>query len=227
MHKQSPLKVLALVVLITSALAASSSAAMITFDLSVNISGGPTPTGTPPWLTATFQDGMNNGTQGVFLTLQTPGMQTGEKIQDWYFNLDPSLNPNSLTFLQTDKTGTFSDPGYTTGVNNQNAPAAMGFDIKVGFSTSNADAFGAGDSVEIFISGIAGLDAYDFNFLSTSGYNSAAHYLAVVPSDGSVTIGAVPEPSHAIIGALLLGGLVWVERGRIRSFFRKKDEKAT
>src|SRR5579884_914015 len=68
------------------------------------------PSGPSPWLTAEIKD-VTPGT--VNLTITTSGLQGSEFISDFYLNLDPNINPSSLTFGTPTKTGSFTIMGAT------------------------------------------------------------------------------------------------------------------
>ncbi|HMQ16165.1 MAG TPA: hypothetical protein PKC49_09345, partial [Phycisphaerae bacterium] len=148
------------------ACAVAGHAAIIKFELSIEFSGATPPAGAAPWLTATFDDG---GTPGsVDLTLETTNLVSNEFVFSWLFNLDPVLDPTSLSFSAPSKTGAFTDPVINTGVDAFMADGDGKFDIEVVFNSAGgpANRFGAGDSVKYTITGIAGLTAASFDFLS-------------------------------------------------------------
>ena len=90
------------------ALTASANATILTYDLSVEFSGATPPAGAAPWLRATFDDGNTPGS--VLMTLSTPNLTAVEFVSGWYFNLDPALDPTSLSFSGPAKVGSFTDP---------------------------------------------------------------------------------------------------------------------
>ena len=213
---------LVLGILVSGAFAVSSHAAMMTLELDANINGAPSSVGS---LTATFTDAPP-GQNGVFLELDTSNLAANEKVQSWYFNLDPALNPGSLIFSQTNKIGSFSNPTISKSGNEIPPGGGPSFDFKFTFSTAGPpNSFSGGESVRYFISGISGLNVDSFNvhsFFNGVGYSSAAHVQENPSGRGGATLVSVPEPGHAIFGALLLGGLVWIERGRIRAWMRTR-----
>lgn len=155
-------------------------ASTVTYDFG-QLSGGTTPDGTPPWLEAAFTD---NGQPAntVQLTVSAGNLVGSEFVSCWYFNLNPALDPTSLSFSVSDSTGSFANPSIQTLANGFKAGQDGKFDILLGFNSgSDASAhFGAGDTVTFTITGITGLSANDFDWLSTpaggSGlYSSAAH----------------------------------------------------
>lgn len=189
---------------------------VVTFELGYqfNATGTP-PTGPTPWLRATFDDG---GTPGsVDLLLETPNLVDAESVFDWYFNLDPALDPTALAFSAPIKTGLFADPVINTGVDAYMADGDGRYDIWFDFATADggANRFGVGDSLEYTITGIPTLVASSFNFLSLDmgGYGpfyTVGHIAAIAPSNTSGWI-TVPEPATAV---LMLGALALLRRRR-------------
>jgi len=154
------------------------SSADVSYDFG-QVSGGSAPTGTPPWAQAVFSDA---GANTVQLTLTAGDLGSSAFISCWYFNLNPSLAPTSLNFTVSGSTGAFTDPTVQTGPNGFKAGPDGKFDILLNFATTGGDSalFGSGDSLTYTITGITGLTADDFNWLSTSAggsgaYDSAAH----------------------------------------------------
>lgn len=213
----------------------NSSASSVSYDFGA-VSGGATPAGTPPWVSAVFSDA---GANTVSLTLSAGGLSQGSFVSCWYFNLNSSLDPNSLNFTVSGTTGTFTDPTLMTGANGFKAGPDGKFDILFGFATTGDDSalFGSGDSLTYTISGISGLTADDFNQLSTSAsgsgaYASAAHVQpgsadASCPAwinptttsllDNATTQGSVPDASStiALLGTSLVG--IGILRRKFRS----------
>lgn len=203
-----------------SAFAVGASAATLTIDLDFEFSGGADPAGTPPWLRATFSDVAGGG---VELTLTSLLQGPTEFIADWDFNLDPALDPTALDFA-FQSGGTFTQPTITTGVNAFQADGDGKFDIEFLFSSAGDDGdsgrFGVGDFGVWLITGIDGLDVFDFDFNSVEGggngtYTSAAHVQGIATAPGSGWIGnedtveppfEIPEPTTlALLGLGLMG----------------------
>jgi len=204
----------------------SSVASSVTYDFG-QVSGGPTPAGTPPWVEASFSDvGMPSDT--VQLTLTAENIAPGAYVSCWYFNVNSLLAPSSLQFTQTGSAGSFGAPTIATGPNAFKAGPDGKFDILFSFNTTGDDSarFTSGDSVTFAISGISGLTVQDFNALSTcaggsGAYTSAAHIESgpndcpswVNPSATDLILGnadtrpPVPETSATItlLGASLAG----------------------
>jgi hypothetical protein len=158
----------------------TSAASTVTYDFG-QVSGGATPAGTPPWVQAVFSDaGMPADT--VQLTLSAGNLAGNSFVSCWYFNVDPALNPSALNFTASGSSGAFTGPTVNTGANGFKAGPDGKFDVLFAFASTGDDStrFGAGDSVTYTISGISGLTADDFNWLSTSAggsgqYSSSAH----------------------------------------------------
>ena len=190
----------------------TSQASVITFTNSIDFNGDP-PAGSPPWLTAKFDDGGGSGT--VTLTLTVDNLASDEYLGEWDFNLDPDLDPTALNFAIGSKTGSFDDPTIDTGDDAFLVGDGGKYDIQFSFATSNAGGgihrFGPGESGTYTITGISTLTADSFNFQSTpqggSGvYPTAAHVQGI---DGGTTSGwvSVPEPSAILLGLLAAAGL--------------------
>lgn len=194
-------------------LTASASAAIVQQDLSFEYSGGTPPVGVSPWLRATFDD--SGGSGSVMMTLTALNLTGNEFVNDWFFNLDPALDPTSLSFAIQSTTGTFADPVVLKGVNAFNAGGNTLFDILVDFDNAPpADRFGAGESITFLATGIPTLNANSFSFLSVPGgqgpFISAAHVQAIGQNDGSGWVAHVPEP--AALGLLAVVGILLTRR---------------
>ena len=194
-----------------AAASGTAQAGSITFLMDYEFSGGTPPEGTPPWLAATFDD---DGTAGsVVMTLTTTNLPGTEFVREWYFNLDPTLDPTDLAFSAPTKTGTFADPTVSTGTDAFKADGDGNYDILVAFDNAPpANRFTAGDAVEYTITGIGSLTAASFNFLSAPAgghgpYLTAAHVQGI-GEDGEDS-GWVTTPEPATV-ALVAGGLAWI-----------------
>ena len=163
----------------------SSAASSVTYDFG-QVSGGPTPAGTPPWVQASFTDvGMPSDT--VQLPLTAENIAPGAYVSCWYFNVNSLLTPGSLQFTQTGSAGSFGGPTISTGANAFKAGPDGKFDILFGFNSTGDDStrFTSGDSVTFTITGISGLTVQDFNALSTSAGGSGAYASAAHIESGS------------------------------------------
>jgi hypothetical protein len=206
-----------------SLLAAGPSAnAALTFTLNNSINGA-APTSTAPWLTAVFENIVNNQnvTTGVKLTLTASLEVASEFISSVAFNVRPSIDPEDINVANN----TPSNPQVTDvemdDQNDQNLPGAgdkgKDFDIRIDWSTSNNSSgvrrFNATD-VEQFTFTFNGLTEDDFNYTNPSGYHMAAHVQGIPKVGGGTTSGAiantilapttaVPEPSTYVAAVLL------------------------
>lgn len=192
-------------------------AATITFDLNYEFSGATSPSGTGPWLVATFEDVSG----GVQLTL-TSNLSRNEFVgqKGWYFNFDPSLNLDNLSFIY--QSGTEAASIQKEEQNKYKADGDGFYDIRF---TWDANVFGTGDFVTYLITSSESISVQSFNFTSLPGggngtYFSAAHIQGIGNDSDSgwiAPIAPVPEPSTL----LLLGGgiLSFVLLGR--NNFRK------
>jgi hypothetical protein len=199
------LRLLALAAVITS-LAAGQASASIVFPLDFEFSGGTSPEGTAPWLTATIEDlGLNM----VRLTMSADSLTDSEFISTWRFNLDPSLT-GSLSFTPIDISAvSFVDALYSP---DTYKVAGNRFDIDFQFARANKNRFNAGETViyDITYSGDGTFDALAFNFGSSPDgtYQSAAHVQGIGSGSFSGWIGnttVIPEPTTTAL--LSFGGL--------------------
>lgn len=193
--------------------------------------GGPPPSGSAPWVNATFTD----VTPGqVLLTITNVNLTSGEFVDDSgggiFFNLAPTLNVSNLVFSLVSSTDPVAGENYNWFVQTSEAQlgdgkgnnGGYGFkaDGNGGFSDINIEfathSFSTDGSITLGITGISGLDAADFAATATGG---DAEYAAVhVQGLGSglsnsawvnpTSITPVPEPTSpafALIGSGLWG----------------------
>lgn len=202
-----------------SLLAAGPSAnAALSFTLNKSINGA-TPTSAAPWLTAVFENIVNNNvTTGVKLTLTSSLEVASEFISSVVFNVRPNITPSAISYVN-------DTPGYpqvtSVAKTTQNAQVlngagsiGKGFDIRIDWSTSNSSGgvrrFNAAD-VEQFTFTFSGLTESDFNYTNADGYHVAAQVQGIPQNQnetgGSIADGsacaAVPEPSTCLAAALL------------------------
>jgi hypothetical protein len=180
------------------------------------------PAGSSPWIDASFQDVGG----GVLLTVNNVGLTSSEFLQGngsganggIFFNLNPNDNPTSLTFSLVSQSANFGTY-INTGENAFKADGDGKYDIVFDFSTHS---FAGGASFSYLISGIAGLTASDFAYLSAPAGGSGPFYAAahvmglppnasnstwIEPGSGALQLNPVPEPSSF---ALIAGSFgVW------------------
>jgi hypothetical protein len=210
-------------------LAQSASADPIKLNFS-SVFSGTAPAGTGPWLTATFTD-VVPGT--VTLEVVAGGLTGTESIDGLYFNLNPALNPASLTFTRnaTSTGPTAANTTISLGSDGFRADGDGFYDIFFQLPPppgSQAARFTAGETLIYQISGIAGLNAASFAWLSTPGPGGgpgpqiAAAHVQGIGSGGSgsgwvgATQAVVPVP--AAFGLLASGlGMLLVRRRRVRA----------
>lgn len=196
---------------------ASTQATIIGYALSVEFSGATPPEGVAPWLTATFDDANTPGS--VELTLEATNLTDKEFVFEWSFNLDPALDPNMLVFSSPSKTGAFADPVINTGADAFKADGDGLFDVRIDFSNGGGsnNRFGVGETAVYTITGIPGLTAGSFDFLSAPAgghgpFPTVAHVGGIGESDDYSGWITVPEPTSL---CLLAGaGVALIRRRR-------------
>lgn len=196
---------------------AATASADITWNYGSVYSGG-SPPDPVPWLISTVHD-VTPGT--VTLTIQANLQTTVSPFNTGTFVSDVGFNYNGdstkLTFTKQGTSGTFADPsvGTTTAANEFSFDGGGYYNIMLAFDTSSggttATRFDNSDSITYTITS-AGLTAADFNVLArphggNGVYYTAAHVQGYTVNGGSAWVsgvGAVPEPTTMIAGALLL-----------------------
>jgi hypothetical protein len=189
------------------------------FTINLNqVATGDTPSGSAPWLTATFVD----TAPGVVTLTLTSNLTANNFLQGsannmaWLFNFNPDLDASDLTITYV------SGVAAVSPITQENNGATLSpFDaFDIGFYWSSQNRFEEGDTA-VYTFSMAGLTAADFQFANGDGYYSAAHIQGTSGTAGSSKIygdeyiiepevGAVPAPAGlilAVIGVASLGSV--------------------
>jgi hypothetical protein len=211
----------------------SSAASGITYQFDNEFSSGTPPAGPAPWITASIQT-VSPGT--VQLTIANNGLLGSEFVSGFYLNLNTNFSPLNLSISYVSSSGTFLIPSVGSGTIERGTDSFKAdgdgkYDVLFDFSTVSGNTFGAGESVTYQISGISGLTAEDFVYLSAPNGGHGPFYAAAhvqgIGADGALSgwvepsLGAlpilVPEPSSAALLVLSLGFLGFVRRSKVRN----------
>ncbi len=199
--------------LVTGLVSVAGQASTLTLSYNYAFSGD-SPGGSTPWIVSTFDDHGSAGS--VTLTMSLSGLTSSENVSGMYFNLDPSLNPASLTFTHA---GGVTASSITGSADAYKADGDGKYDILFSFPTGSG--FNAGDTSTYTISGISSLTANSFDFGSAPGsvggggtgsYLAAAHVQNTPGSSGSGWVAPVPLPAAVWLFGSGLMGLVGVTR---------------
>jgi hypothetical protein len=210
----------------------SSAASGITYQFDNEFSSGTPPSGPAPWITATIQT-VTPGT--VQLTVANNGLLGSEFVSGFYLNLNTNFNPLNLSISYVSSSGSFLAPSVGSGTielgrDSFKADGDGKYDVLFDFSTVSGSTFGAGESITYQISGISGLVADDFVYLSAPNgghgpFYAAAHVQGIGPSGAlsgwvEPSLGAqvfqVPEPSCGVLLGLSVGLLGFARRLKTR-----------
>lgn len=178
--------------------------ASLVFNLGSVITGD-SPSGTAPWLRATFTQ---VDSTHVDLLLETLHLTGNENVKDWAFNLNPALNVASLSAEETSRVGSFK-PESVILSDKVSGYGGFKFDFDFDFDEGGDTAltFSQGDSVTMRLYRESGLSISDFNYAVTHdgrAFYTGAHVQNTPGPQKSGHVGAVvPEPSTYFAAALL------------------------
>ncbi|HEX4343708.1 MAG TPA: hypothetical protein VH255_09970 [Verrucomicrobiae bacterium] len=204
----------------------SSKAATDTFTLDT-LYAGTSPGAATPWLSASITD-VKPGT--VLMSLTANNLSGSEYVSSWDFNLSTALSASSLNIVKTNLGSGTVNGTIVKGNNTINSGGAGNFDFGFDFATSGIGAFTDGDTLVFLITGISGLNAASFNYLSQggsfytaatiNGLTSISRYCGSSSTDGKVgdntNNNPAPEPATmAIMGSFVALGV----------FLKKRNEK--
>jgi hypothetical protein len=208
---------------------------MLTMGANFEYSNASAPTGPAPWITVGIDDHGAVGSVTLTVTatnLTTHGSNT-ESLVELDLNVDPALDPNTLTFALLSTTGAFDLPSINKGVDAFHAAADGLYDINMMFTSggSTSHTFTQGEVIQYTVTA-PGLTAQSFNALSApSGSGNAGPFVFVahIQNTGSKGNGSgwvtgesnlatvVPEPTSlvaSLIGAFACVSLVRRQRMR-------------
>jgi hypothetical protein len=210
----------------------SSAASGVSYQFDNEFSSGTPPSGPAPWITATIQT-VTPGT--VLLTVANNGLLGSEFVSGLYLNLNTNYNPLNLSISYVSSSGSFTIPSIGAGTIERGTDSFKAdgdgkYDVLFDFSTTSGTTFGSGNSVTYQISGISGLVANDFVYLSAPNgghgpFYAAAHVQGIGPTGAASgwvepSLGAlpilVPEPSSSALLALSVGILGFASRSKTR-----------
>lgn len=169
------------------------------FDQEIDHDGDP-PTGTPPWLIATFIDA---GQDSVQLTVESTLTAPNEFIRRIWFNTTPDINADELSVAQVSGPTAVS---IRTENNRFGSPRMGGFDMELLWGPND---FLDGHEVATFDLSVLGLTASSFNNQNEVGYQ----FLAVAKAantkgqDELIAPTGIPLPSTALLGLVGLLGI--------------------
>ena len=124
---------------------------------------GKAPGGGLPWLTRTLQDGFQPNS--VRLTFDAINLVGNEFVSAWYFNLNPDLNPTTLSFSLVSNPTALTVSSIGAGSNTFKAGSGGYYDLLVDFPTppgAFSAKFTAGEKVIIDVTRSGGLSVGDF-----------------------------------------------------------------
>jgi hypothetical protein len=218
----SYLKKLAFVVVCASAVCAPGFAADYQYLFNDAFSGTMPASSNNVWMNAVFHD-VSPGT--VELTVSNLNLTGSENVDQLYLNLAPNLDATKLNFTFLSGSGGFDVPSISQGTNSFKADGDGKYDILFDFTSSSTaqHQFTQGEYLTYTITGISGLTAADFAYLSfpaggAGPFYAAGHVQRIgadsqsgwISADIVSPIASVPEPSAASLIGLAISVFVGV-----------------
>ncbi len=160
------------------------------------IFSGSSPSGSAPWSAEVFQD-VAPGV--VSLTISNVGLTGSEFVSDLYLNLNSSLDPTRLVISPKGGTPGLSAVSISAAADQFKADGDGLYDLHFSFGSAEANRFGANEYLSYELSGIPGLKADDFAFVSASPASPFYAATHVIGSGGTSSWIApsgltIPEP---------------------------------
>jgi hypothetical protein len=186
----------------------------LTIELWHEFSGAQTPSGTEPFLVATFQQ---TGLDEVTLTMDSYLQGPTEFVDVWDFNVDPTIAGLSVAYLSgvMAKTVGIAEDSFK-------ADGDGYFDIQFDFANGPpSNRFGPQGGIQsVYEFSATGLTPWSFNFLSLGEGNSpdglltAAHIEGIGEGSGWITN---PAPGSSLLAVMGLGVIALVGKRRLDS----------
>jgi hypothetical protein len=202
------------------------------FPMSVVMSGMPSPNASTAtgWMVADFEGGITSDPGTVTLTLTARNLSVSssdpslaEYVDEWLFNIDPSVVLTSLVVTPWVLDGAVSTPQISLGTDQYSIPGTKTglYDMKVAFNTSAGRdvRFDAGDAIQLTITGGQNLTAEAFLSQSTITSDELCfHTIATMGNVGpEFDSESVVTPEPATLSLLGLGSLIAVRMRKRRA----------
>jgi hypothetical protein len=187
-------------------------------ELGFEFTGGASPVGPAPWVTANFVSLVGGGMQ---LTIDTSGLTPSEFLSEFLFNFNTALEASSFVPVAT-TLGTHDDVKSIAAKNDkQSSGGGHKFDYEIKFPTAKGSRFEADETFVLRVGeGIAGITAETFQFATTAGFYAAAHIQGIGAREDSGWIGSstvsspIPEPGSILLVSTILASVGVLMRRR-------------